>query len=62
MTKLHFKMLENEENTPGRKALEKVNIFHKELVFKKPIGFARKRKKKVLNDESYVEVKFNVKC
>lgn len=57
MTKLPLEMFVNDKNAPGRRAIETVNILHKELVFKKPVGTARKRKKKVLNDESYVEVR-----
>ncbi|XP_050300399.1 splicing factor ESS-2 homolog [Anthonomus grandis grandis] len=44
------------ENTPGRLALEVMETVHKDLVFKKPSDVARKRKKmKVLDEESYVE-------
>lgn len=40
------------ENSPGS-TIESVK---KDLVFKIPVGTARKRKKKILDDETYVEV------
>lgn len=49
-------MCESVENSPGTKALETMNNLHKDLVFKKPLGTARKKKKKILDDEMYVEV------
>lgn len=48
-------MCESVENSPGTKALETMNSLHKDLVFKKPLGTARKRNKKILDDEMYVE-------
>lgn len=62
MTNSSLKMGESVENSPGRKAIETMNSLHKDLVFKRPIGTARKRKKKVLDDESYVEVRTLKKC
>lgn len=48
-------MCENVENSPGTTALT-MNSLYKDLIFKKPIGTPRKRKKKILNDETYVDV------
>lgn len=53
-------MCENIENSPGRKAMEVMTNIHKDLVFKKPIGVAKRVKKKVLDEETYVEVSFRV--
>ncbi|XP_057657921.1 splicing factor ESS-2 homolog isoform X2 [Diorhabda carinulata] len=54
-------MSETPENSPGRKAIETMGIIHKDLVFKKPIGTAKKRKKKkILNEETYVEEISNI--
>lgn len=50
-------MYDGVESTPGTKALETMNSLHKDLVFKKPLGTARKRKKTILDDETYVEVR-----
>ncbi|CAG9861754.1 unnamed protein product [Phyllotreta striolata] len=44
------------ENSPGRRAIETMETIHKDLVFKKPMGAAKKRtKKKILDEEVYVE-------
>ncbi|KAF7281586.1 hypothetical protein GWI33_004507 [Rhynchophorus ferrugineus] len=44
------------ENSPGRKALEIMDNVNKEIVFKKPLGIPRKRRKvKVLDEDTYVE-------
>lgn len=54
-------MCESVENSPGTKALETMNTLHKDLVFKKPLGTARKKNKKILDDEMYVEVSVDYK-
>lgn len=47
------------ENTPGRMAIQVMENVHKELIFKKPSGLPRKRlKRKVLDEETYVQVLF----
>ncbi|KAG5872697.1 hypothetical protein JTB14_026977 [Gonioctena quinquepunctata] len=49
-------MCDNIENSPGQKAMEIMGTLCKDLIFKKPIGKAKKRKKKnVLDEEMYVE-------
>nr|XP_023016470.1 protein DGCR14 homolog [Leptinotarsa decemlineata] len=49
-------MCDSIENSPGRKAMEIMETLHNDIVFKKPIGKAKKRnKKKVLQEETYVE-------
>ncbi|XP_019869246.2 splicing factor ESS-2 homolog [Aethina tumida] len=49
-------MSETGEETPGRRAIEVMKTVHKDLVFKKPIGTVRKKKKqKVLDDDTYVD-------
>lgn len=45
------------ENSPGRKAINGMNNIYKDIVFKIPVATVRKRKKKILDDESYVEVR-----
>lgn len=52
-------MCDSVESSPGRKAIETMNSLHKDLVFKKPIGAVKRTRKKVLDDESYVEVRDN---
>lgn len=53
-------MNETGEETPGRRAIEVMKTVHKDLVFKKPIGTVRKKKKqKVLDDDTYVDVRLN---
>lgn len=47
------------ENTPGRMAIQVMENVHKQLIFKKPSGLPRKRlKRKVLDEETYVQVLF----
>lgn len=44
------------ENSPGRKALEVMGHVNKEIVFKKPFSVPRKKRKvKVLDEDTYVE-------
>lgn len=51
------------ENTPGRMAIQVMENVHKQLIFKKPSGLPRKRlKRKVLDEETYVQVLFVNSC
>lgn len=43
------------ENLP-KSSVDTINSSQKDLVFKMPVGAAKKKKKKVLDDEIYVEV------
>lgn len=46
-------------DSPGKKAMEVMNI-NQEIIFKKPIGIPRKKpKEKILDEDSYVEVIFD---
>lgn len=43
------------DNVP-KNTVDTINGSQKDLVFKMPVGAAKKKKKKVLDDEIYVEV------
>lgn len=50
-------MSENSEKTPGRQAIVAMKEVNKDLVFKTPNSLPKKRRKvKVLDEETYVEV------
>lgn len=50
-------MNDSTDKSPGKKAMEIMETIHKEVVFKKPLGIPRRRsKKKILDEETYVEV------
>lgn len=51
--------MENIENSPGTGALVAMKDLNKDLVFKKPNSLPRKRRKeKVLDEETYIEASY----
>lgn len=51
------------EKSPGKMAMEIMETIHKEVVFKKPLTIPRRRnKKKILDEETYVEVSLSIIC
>lgn len=49
-------MSRKDDETPGDKALSAMNDMQKDIVFKKP-DIPRKKKRKILDEDSYIEVK-----
>lgn len=49
-------MCDSVKNTPGTIAVEKMNSMNNDLIFKIPLNHSKKKKKKVLKEEIYVQV------
>lgn len=53
-------MCESVQNSPGSRAMEVMTSIHKDLIFKIPKGLPKRKRKMVLDEETYVEVKYSL--